>query len=374
MLAKLASWFGSDVYERYTAIYTWQSNQMAHTTMGFAFASLVILDARLLGWSPWWGLAFILLPIAKDVTDLLADLSKPRNWFPPPVGEMIVDALADDSYWFGGTAAATAVAVQLDPGISNGAKAGLWIGVIVFIPATILWTGRRFGREKRRLDGAALPYYARLPNVGSPMSGDTPSTIAKFLYPDGVGATGTQHLVIAGYPDSGKSELAIAIGSELVVAGEAVRYETALKFYDFVEAGKPARPLAKNEPIFVQDASVLIVDDAEAPPAAAGGAGGGGVMKAMPTPGFVAAITAGRVPAIRWVWVLDDPATAGTWRGFLAAAFGPGAVIDTVTLDRLDRPPPAPPSTAAQTAALLTLGATAALLLATIGLVVRALI
>jgi hypothetical protein len=283
---------------------------------------------------------------------------------------MIVDALADDSYWFSGTAAATAVAVQLDPGISNAAKAGMWIGVIVFIPVTIFWTGRRFGAEKRRLDGAALPYYARLPNVGSPMNGDTPSTIAKFLYPSGT-AGGPQHLVVAGEPDSGKSELAIAIGSELVVAGEAVRYETALKFYDFAEAGKPARPLAKNEPIFVQDASVLIVDDAEAPPAASGG---GGAMKALPTPGFVAAVAAGQLPARRWVWVLDDPATAAAWQGFLTATFGSNAEIATIVLEKAERAPKAEPARGARIAALLTLAAAAALLVFTVTLIVCSLI
>ena len=38
--------FGSDVFVRYTACYSWSSNQMAHAMMGFFGATLTVL-ARL---------------------------------------------------------------------------------------------------------------------------------------------------------------------------------------------------------------------------------------------------------------------------------------------------------------------------------------
>lgn len=367
MLAKIASAFGSDVYERYTAIYTWQSNQMAHAMMGFCFASLLILDVRLCGGDAWWGLAFILLPMAKDVTDLLVDLSKPRNDFPAPLGEMLTDAAADDFYWFSGTLAATAVAKQSDPAASAIGTACLWIALIVFVVFTIVWTSRRFATEKRRLDGAMLPYYARLPNIGSPMMASASSTIAAFLDGPAPGA-GPRHLVVTGDPESGKTELAVAIGSELVVAGVAVRYETALKLYDYVEAGRPKRGLYKDEPIFAQDADALIVDDVEAPPP--GISAPAGAVKAMPTPGFVQAIKAGQTKASRWVWVLDDPVTAAVWHSFLLTTFGPNASVSEVVLKQHDRPPQQPPSVAARIAAVVTLGAAAALIIATVVLVV----
>ena len=66
----------------------------------------------------------------------------------------------------------------------------------------------------------------------------------------------------------------------------------------------------------------------------------------------------------------DDPVTAAVWQSFLLATFGPTASVNEVALKRHDRPPEQPPSVSARVAAVVTLGAAAALIIATVVLVV----
>ena len=51
LVSKIARPFGSDVYTRYTAVYTWNSNQMAYAMMGFAGTTLFIHAPRALAWN-----------------------------------------------------------------------------------------------------------------------------------------------------------------------------------------------------------------------------------------------------------------------------------------------------------------------------------
>src|ERR1700755_2528705 len=61
----LASVFGSDELQSYSAVYTWQANQVGHTMLGFFIAALVYRLAVPKATKPWakWLLALAPVPI-----------------------------------------------------------------------------------------------------------------------------------------------------------------------------------------------------------------------------------------------------------------------------------------------------------------------
>lgn len=269
--------FGSDVYENYTAVYTWNSNQMAHATMGFAGTTLLAAGFVALGCSPWWGLLFIIIPALKDITDFAVDRTRAGHIFQTTddhVRELRQDGLTDNWFWNTGTLFAIFIAV--------GARGGAWASWILFVVALawalggIVVLGRKFNAQKLLYDISSLPYFFRLPNfAGNPIAsielGETEeartedraeavSTIEAFAY----GQSGrADHLVVSGPPRCRKTTLASAIGSDLTVRGRKVRYLPLSTLADELGTPPPG-DRAKSEPLPPQEAEIVIVDDVDA--------------------------------------------------------------------------------------------------------------
>lgn len=267
--------FGSDVYENYTAAYTWNSNQMAHAMMGFAGTTLLAHGFMALGWSPWWALLFFVIPALKDYTDFKADRTRAGPIFPTQkahVRELLVDGLTDNLFWSTGMVFATFLAVD---GFSSGGWTGvLFLLAIVAAVAGILIPGRHFNHLKLLFDTSALPYFFRLPNfTGNPVSvAEVTATsidsvgnrdaavkaVEDFTY----GTDGAaQHLVLSGPPRCRKTTLATAIGSGLTVNQKTVRYLSISTLNDELAKAQSQDARAKEEPISPHEADFIIIDD-----------------------------------------------------------------------------------------------------------------
>ena len=181
MLSKL---FGSDVYEAYTAAYTWKSNQMAHAMMAFAGTTLLSAAACSLGRSALYGLAFIVIPVLKDTGDLVLDTARAKAMgrrvaraggapFRGRLSELVVDAFTDTFFWALGSVLAVLIALlagnQFVPCTDLGRDALVgqawtvalaWFVMFAFALAV---PGRRFVREKRGFDRAGLPTISAYP-------------------------------------------------------------------------------------------------------------------------------------------------------------------------------------------------------------------
>lgn len=303
--------FGSDVYEDYTAVYTWNSNQMAHAMMGFAGTTLLARGAVELGWSPWWTLLFAVIPALKDATDYAVDLTRAGHIFATTAAherEMRADGFTDNYFWNVGTLLAVFLAV------SSGGKGfafyALFVVAVVYAVAGILWLGRRYNAQKLRFDVAGLPYFFRLPNfAGNPVAafdvtesghgddGGRPGAVRAVEDVTYGREAAARHLVLSGPPRSRKTTLAAAIGSGVTVRGPRVRYISQAALIDALAAPPSGEARAKTEPIPPLSADVLIIDDVGVP---------------FPDDDMIR-----RMAERQTVWVIADPTNAADWRRHL---------------------------------------------------------
>lgn len=271
-----AKQFGSDVYTHYTAVYTWNSNQMAHAMMGFAGTTLFIHAAQKLGYQVWLGALFSLIPFLKDVTDSCSDIFivKPEVFKMQKFHkcESIRDGITDNIFWNTGSIFAFFVAISCtEPP---------WIVCISFIILLLFVALCAFGlkpyynKQKRLFDVSGLPYYFRLPlfrgNVVA-ASNIEPSLkypidpingIERFVYMDKDRA---RHLLLFGPPRSLKTTLAAAIGSGLTIRHQTVRYLSGVRLIEEFVPDDDHGDRSSTEPIPPDMADIVIVDDLDQP-------------------------------------------------------------------------------------------------------------
>lgn len=263
--------FGSDVYARYTAIYSWNSNQMAHAMMGFAGTTLFMHTAMQLGFHFWYGALFYAIPFLKDLTDVVADRSVHTHQFatkPSHRLEILLDAVTDNFFWVIGLLLALFVGAMSCEGRP------WWACVLILAAILLLVTGilvarRHFVAQKRQFDVSGLPYYFRLPCYSGNLAvnpNDSPTLepiteVENFVYEHG---TSVRHLLLYGPPRSFKTTLAVAIGSGLTVRRRAVRYLSKARLIE--EYAAPALGgCSSTEPIPPHNADIVIVDDLDHP-------------------------------------------------------------------------------------------------------------
>ena len=276
-MASLIRWagkqFGSDVYTHYTAVYTWNSNQMTHAMMGFAGTTLFIHAATRLGLDYWYGAFFYLLPLLKDITDVIADHSVPIHQFKMKAAhrrEIWLDALTDNFFWSAGLMLALFVAA------AGCEERPWWSCLAILVVFLILITGmfiakRYFNEQKKQFDVSGLPYYFRLPrypgNLVATSDNDSSKRapvkeVENFVYKQE--RKNVSHLLIYGSPRSFKTTLAVAIGSGLTVRHRAVRYLSKLRL---VEEYTSPTPVYDSKAGFIppHKADVVIIDDLDRP-------------------------------------------------------------------------------------------------------------
>lgn len=263
----------SDVYLRYTAVYTWFANQTAHAGIGFFFTSLVMLSAYRLeasGWY-WWGLLFLIVPLVKDTGDYLSDACVQGRLFPVYHRELVMDGVADGFFWSAGTLFAVGVAQLYEAKAAELARVSQsWLLVcfgIAALAALFIWY---FWGEKRAFDKSGLLYYYRLPSF-SPIHNPDLST-AKLCKSEVVAiedfvernSGAVDHLIVGGKHGTGKTTLGLSIGSGLTVrihGSRKVRYLTWAKLIEALPLDAARSASQETEPWHLDEAEYVIVDD-----------------------------------------------------------------------------------------------------------------
>ncbi len=275
--------FGSDVFVDYQGSYVWQANQFGHFLIGFVPASALAWTVAALGGDAtirllgtdlvyWLGGAVFVLYAVKEYIDLLIAERQAMGLFPYAKSELWADMAADT--WFVASGILTALAAhwQAEYGLlmlAISAGAFLILG-LVFLPA------------KKSLDRTALPYLFRLANF--PQTKDirdhNVKRIRAFIAGRQVdGYAPSPAVLIQGYRGTGKTTLAIGIGTEVAVRkgpkgkhGKS-SYLTAFGLFEKgAKKGKgEAEPIARRKPWMLgtgdpwslAEAEYLIIDDVD---------------------------------------------------------------------------------------------------------------
>ncbi len=317
----------SDVYLRYTAVYTWIANQAAHAGLGFFFTSLVMLDAYRLGWSGWywWGMLFLIVPLVKDTGDYLNDACVEGRPFPVYHCELVMDGVADGFFWSAGTIFAVGVAQLYVAQPAELASVGqYWLGAgfgISALAGLFFWYYRG---EKRAFDKSGLLYYYRLPSFSPVHNLDLDSAklcrseveaIRDFVEPKRQGVV--DHLVIGGKSGAGKTTLGLSIGSGLTVrihGSKHVRYLTWAKLIEALPLGDTASKSQATEPWHLNEAAYVIVDDLPRFDR----------TRAAERNKIEASLKSGGLKEKKVVWITGEGDTIGQWAEFIAAAVADG--------------------------------------------------
>jgi hypothetical protein len=237
----VASLFASDVYQNYTAWYTWVSNQAAHAGLGcmaalIAMATLPWIDANR------WAL-FAVYP-CKEGWDYVRAARINRPPFPLKRREILMDCTTDVAFVSVGVliAALTPLSVH-DILLSLAAAVAVALGLTP-----------PFRRSKQGFDRSGMPFLFRLATFHARRWEHAEGPIRGLL-----NSTGPTHLILHGPAGSGKTSLAIGIACEGVNSNQRVLYLPPGRLIE--ELASPTEPRGTDEPWRVTDAEVLVVDD-----------------------------------------------------------------------------------------------------------------
>ena len=325
-LDKVVGWFGSDVYERYTARYTWQSNQVAHAGMGFFGGTAFVLAAVALRCPIWWAFAFHCIPLLKDVVDFVRDGKRERKELPLAWSELIADMVADQLHWLCGLGLAVGLALAMFS-FGDGAQASAYKSALPWYwgigaaigAAGLIVAHRHYGAEKRRVDRSNIPYTARFAKFAGDLDAAKWPMLSAFVNGDDRAA---RHVFVSGA--SGKTTLCLAIATELAVRGKSSRY---ISFFGLMADGLDAgeRSLDRNEPLPPGSAEYVIVDDLDNDVEVSG------ALRRRKECVELKAALAKSGTKRRYVWVLSGDASDG-WKNWVKEAF-PGSEGDHIEVE-----------------------------------------
>lgn len=276
-----AEFFGSDIFERYTATYAWAANQVGHVAIG---ALLVIAPAALAAWTgavrpAAWGagvgaLFWALCYVVKEIADAALAEESASRLFPLDALELGLDSLDDTAFVLTGVVLAALACAELTdkplPAWLGGTAEGPPWAALAAAGVLAIYAVRRIRvvrPVKRRFDRSCLPYFVRLARFNGELVGtwtgtrrntDPAAAILAFARNDP--AAPDLVTLAAAHGQSGRTWLACAIGCEATARNLAVRYTT----WAALRTGQAA-PIADAEP--VDHAAIVIIDDCDADPA-----------------------------------------------------------------------------------------------------------
>ena len=262
---------GKDVQDTATFSYQWTADQFGHFALGFEITLALSWIAALLGYQGgrvgfWLALAVVLVFVVKEADDFRREWTKARD--------------AKSVFKFNGLEiffnTFTAVfyiaigALVAGFGLLNPLY-GL-IAIVASVPLA-LGLGYAWLRRKLTFQQAGSPYLYRLAIFPNAIDRPTAEFIVKLSRPAPAGAAPTtaNHLIIAGPLDSGKSSLAVGIGTEFAVRFRMGigRYTTLAKLLQAVlRVGEWDKPEFDDGRILWpwQTSDLLIVDDVDVLP------------------------------------------------------------------------------------------------------------
>ncbi len=254
--------FGSDVFVPLTYLYGWKANQVAHAMMGFAGAMLFTFAAVELGWSHWWALLFLIIPILKDTTDYLVDIHSVGGTFTIREHlkkELFFDGVTDCFFWSAGALIAIFCYFAANSSSAMVYVVLILVGLYVYIGAKKLLNDNE--AVLNRFDRSGLPMHIRLPQLRCRFEShdQAVTAIQRFMSGQHPG-----HLVLAGPARCGKTGLCCAMGTHLTTRNKAVYYRTSEKLREdllqLMQVDAGGDPLQN-----LKDADVVICDDALGP-------------------------------------------------------------------------------------------------------------
>ena len=313
--AKADLW-AKEVQTGYTVTYAWMANQLGHFALGFA--PLILILAVLGDWAGSWlsatwtsavaGIAMLLWISRKEFGDFQAakrDAAR-SGQFPFNGKDVRDDALT--AVFF----VAVGLAVGATAAVSHDWKAVpmFAVGVAIACPIARFWLSR-----KQCFQRANLPTMYRLANyprkIVSPDPAHATDAIADFVSLRG----GWRHLLITGPPQSGKSTLASAIGTEHTFSLGKARYYTAFEFLETADLPPEPETDAARQQWPWRECNIVILDDVEYCDGAGNAIGGAGpVTRAVGELRDVALLREKRT-----VWLLGNPAATDAWVRALTA-------------------------------------------------------
>jgi hypothetical protein len=361
--------FGKDVQDTATFSYEWVADQFGHFALGFEITLALSWIATLLGYRGgrvgfWIGLAVVLVFVVKEADDFR------REWAKARTAKSVFQFNALEIFYNTFTAVFYIAlgAVVAGFGLLNPAF-GLIAIPVTAVPALAL--GYAWLRRKLTFQQAGLPYLYRLANFPNPIPRATAEFIVGLSKPSPTGAAPAlaDHLLIAGPLESGKSSLAIGIGTEFAIRMGIGRYTTLTKLLEAVlKKGEWDKPEFDDGRILWpwQTSDLLIVDDVDVLSDDISGKSDFSARSAtVETARRVAQchvdVLRERIPAVlldalkyrRTVWVVGDidDGELKRWQGLIAGLIGvPTDRVRTLRFDQKirDLDPQRPMPTAAQ--------------------------
>ena len=260
-------WFGKDVQETPTVSYIWTADQFGHVGLGFQFTFLFAGIALLLNYSGSYLLAIaavvnVCIWTLKEIRDYFREHENAKaaaGPFPFNAKEIIKNVLTALFYIFVGAAVAAAISFSV--------MWSLCILAGLLVPGALI--GKWWLSRKIVFQQAGLPYLYRLANFPKQenhknqkdqkdQEGFPKAFIESMCDPK---KKGPLHLIIGGEPDTGKTSLAVGIGTEFAFRcgiGRYITFEKMLELirHDSEKEFKDGRILWPWD-----DSELLIIDD-----------------------------------------------------------------------------------------------------------------
>ena len=338
-----------------TFTYEWVADQTGHFALGFELTYLLYWIAFLLGYTEgrvgfWLGVAVTLVFAVKEARDYFSTRAQAAAAMSVFIfnGQEVLWNCVTAVFYIGVGALVAGLAI-LYP---------LYGIIAVFASAPfVIWMGYSWLKGKLTFQQAGVPYLYRLANFPSPIDKAMGEFIVDMSKPAAPGAAPSTnyHFVIAGPLNSGKSSLAIGLGSEFGIRLGIGRYTTWAKLIqsaikkdgewdkpDF-DDGRILWPWQTSELLIVDDVDVLSdhVSKADAERERSIAQQRADVLKAQ-----IPDVLLDAVKFRRTVWVIGDvdDGELDRWRMMIADVIGvPGANVRTLLLrdkiaDVLKRP------------------------------------
>jgi hypothetical protein len=310
-------WFGKDVQETPTVSYVWTADQFGHFGLGFQITYLLGWIAQILDYkSPrtLFGLAVanVTVWVVKEGFDYLRELKKARaaksifKFNGKEIGRNVFTALFYIAY-----GALVAGLAEINPiyGIYS----------VFAVAPFALWLAFVWLRVKITFQQAGLPYLYRLATFPNNIDRKIAEFIVEISKPGQAGPAvpNGKHFLISGPLDSGKSSLAVGIGTEFAFRLGIGRYTTLIKFLEsaIADERQPGQPEFNDGRILWpwETSDLLIIDDVDVVNELIPGSGEQMVIERQVARQRIAALQARVRPDLlktlknrRTVWVVGD--------------------------------------------------------------------